>query len=91
MTIKYRGEIFSDYNTPKSDRKTKHKKVVLAKVGDDVKMIRYGLKGYKHNYSKEARQNYLKRSAGITDKTGKKTANNKLSANYWARKDLWKA
>ena len=48
-------------------------------------------KDYKHNYSKEARKNYLTRSAGIKNKSGKSTKNDKFSANYWARKDLWKA
>lgn len=91
MSITYRGETFSGYNKPKVDNKTKHKKVVLAKVGDQVKMIRYGLDGYKHNYSKKARDSYLARSAGIRDGSGNKTASNKLSANYWARRDLWKA
>ena len=33
--------------------------------------------------------NYLSRSGGITDKNGKLTKNNPLSANYWARRYLW--
>lgn len=61
----------------------KKKAVVLAKEGDKYKLIRFGAKGYGHNYSPEARKSYLARSAGI------KGANSKLSANYWARKFLW--
>ena len=56
-----------------------------------IKTIHFGQKGFRHNYSKEARKKYLARSAGIKDKKGNHTKNNKLSANYWARKILWKA
>lgn len=87
--LQYRGETFSGYNKPKRDTKTKHKEVVLAKKGDDVKLVRYGHDDYGHNYSPEARKNYLSRSAGIKDKSGKLTKDDKFSANYWARKKLW--
>ena len=88
--IEYRGETFSGYNKPKTNTSSsKHKKVVLAKKGDDVKLIRFGHKDYGHNYSKEARDSYLARSAGIKDKSGRLTKDNKFSANYWARKTLW--
>lgn len=87
--ITYRGKTFPGYNTPvKSDREGK-KKMVLAKKDDKVKLIHYGHSGYKHNYSKSAKKNYLTRSAGIRNKSGELTANDKFSANYWARKDLW--
>lgn len=55
------------------------------------KLIHFGHKDYKHNYSEKARKSYLARSAGITDKQGRKTALNKNSKNYWARKVLWNA
>lgn len=54
-----------------------------------INTIHFGQRGYRHNYSKSAREKYLKRSAGIKDKRGKLTKNDKLSANYWARKVLW--
>jgi len=63
--------------------------MVLAKDGDRVKLVHFGQKGYKHNYSEAAKQNYLTRSAGIRDKSGKLTKDDKLSPNYWARKELW--
>lgn len=56
-----------------------------------VKTIHFGQKGFKHNQSRQARKKFLARSAGIRDKRGRLTKNNKLSANYWARKILWKA
>jgi hypothetical protein len=90
--VVYRGKKFSGFNKPKRyTGKGKYKKEVLAKKGDEIKIVRYGHKDYKHNYSKEARKNYLTRSAGIKNKSGNSTKNDKFSANYWARKDLWKA
>jgi hypothetical protein len=88
--IEYRGERFSGFNKPKRNTSgSKHKEVVLAKKGDEVKLVRYGHKDYGHNYSKDARENYLARSAGIKDSSGKLTKDDKFSANYWARRRLW--
>lgn len=61
------------------------KAVVLAKDGEETKLVRFGAKGYGNNYSAEARKNYLARSGGIPN------GDNKLGANYWSRKFLWKA
>ena len=88
-SIEYRGKTFPGYNQPISSDRPNKKKMVLAKEGDRVKLIHYGQKGYKHNYSEAAKKNYLSRSAGIRGKGGKLTANDKFSANYWARRDLW--
>jgi hypothetical protein len=66
--------------------------MVLAKKGDDVKLVRFGLRGmsdYTKHGSEERRKNYLARSGGIRDKSGKLTKDDKFSANYWARKILW--
>ena len=56
-----------------------------------INTIHFGQKGYRHNYSPEARRRYLARSSGIKNKYGQLTKDNKLSANYWARKILWGA
>lgn len=89
----YRGEEFSGFNKPKKDTSgAKTKKVVLAKKGDEVKLVRYGHKDYQdftQHKDPQRRENYLKRSAGIKDKSGKLTKDDPFSANYWARKDLW--
>jgi hypothetical protein len=88
--LEYRGETFPGFNKPKRNTSaSKHKQVVLAKKGDEVKVVRFGHKDYGHNYSSEARKNYLERSAGIRDKSGNLTKDDKFSANYWARKELW--
>ena len=53
-------------------------------------LIHFGDTRYKTNPSAKARKSYLARSAGIRDKQGKLTKNNKNTANYWSRK-MWKA
>jgi len=88
--ITYRGRKFEGYNLPRTSWLQGKKRAVLAKKGDEIKLIHYGAKGYKHNYSKDAWKNYMSRSAGIRNKKGKLTKDNILSANYWARRDLWK-
>lgn len=88
--IEYRGEKYPGFNKPKRNTSgSKHKEVVLAKKGDEIKVVRYGHKDYGHNYSAEARKNYLERSAGIRDGSGGLTKDDKFSANYWARRRLW--
>lgn len=87
--VEYRGKTFPGYNHPiKSDSADK-KMMVLAKKGDEVKLVHFGQKGYQHNYSPEAKQNYLTRSAGIRNKSGQLTKDDPFSPNYWARKVLW--
>ena len=72
--------------------KAKGKKMsVYVKKNDKKTLIHFGDKNYSHNYSSKARTAYLRRSAGIRDKSGKLTKNNRNSANYWSRKVLWKA
>ncbi len=92
MSVTYRGETFPGYNKPKRYTGSgRFKKRVLAKKGDKVKIVNYGHKSYRHNYSAKARSNYLKRSAGIKNKSGQSTAKDIFSPNYWSRKDLWNA
>lgn len=83
-SITYRGENFPGFNKPKTAPKgDKHKKVVLAKKGDQIKVVHFGARGYGHNYSAKAKKSYLARSAGIGH------TDDKFSANHWARKVLW--
>lgn len=88
----YRGRLWKLDKPIKSTAKGKKMMVLASKVIDGqrrVKLIHFGALGYGHNYSKEAKENYLRRSAGIRNKAGKLTKNDKWSANYWARKILW--
>jgi len=72
----------------KSERKNKKFKIKTP----SGKIIHFGHSLYEdftqHKDTKR-RENYCKRSAGIRDKNGKLTKNNKEKANYWARR-LWK-
>lgn len=78
------------YKPFRSKAKNKKYSVYVKKNGKKT-LIHFGDKRYRHNYSKKARESYLRRSAGIRDKSGRKTANNKNTSNYWSRKYLWKA
>lgn len=89
----YRGHKFPGFNKPvDAPSGAKQKKMVLAKKGEDVKLVRFGLRGmsdYTKHGNEKRRENYLARSGGIRDKSGKLTKDDKFSANYWARKILW--
>ena len=79
-------------NKPMKSWKKDKKMVVLATKNGVQKVIHFGQKGYRDftQHKDPARKaNYLSRSAGIMDKNGNKTANDKHSANYWSRKVLW--
>jgi len=78
-------------NVPYPSTRRDKKKMVFVRnpKTKKVNVIHFGQKGYKHNYSKKAWERYMKRSSKITDGKGRLTKNNKLSANYWARKVLW--
>jgi hypothetical protein len=89
MTIEYKGHTFPGYNQPIASNKPGKKKMVLAKKGDQVKLIHYGDTQYRHNYSDKAKASYLARAKGIRNKAGQLTSQDKLSANYWAIRDLW--
>jgi hypothetical protein len=56
--------------------------MVKACVGNKEKLIHYGAVGYGHNYSKKARDSFRARHRCSS-------AKDKLTARYWACKDLW--
>tara|TARA_R110001632_G_scaffold46607_3_gene118380 strand:+ start:1564 stop:1836 length:273 start_codon:yes stop_codon:yes gene_type:complete len=79
------------YKPVKSSKPEKKGMVYVLKNGQK-KLIHFGdssYKDFKSGASKEQRKSYLKRSAGIKNKEGKLTKNDKNSANYWSRKILW--
>ena len=89
----YRGHEFPGFNKPiDAPKGATQKKMVLAKKGDEVKLVRFGLRGmedYTQHHDEKRRENYLARSGGIRNKQGELTKNDPFSANYWARKELW--
>ena len=81
MSINYHGNIFSAYNVPKRTPNATKKSAVLAKVGDKVKLVRFGDPKMSIKKDQPARKSsYCARSGGI------KGGDGKLSANYWSRK-----
>lgn len=91
MSIEYRGERFAGYNKPK--RTPKHPKkshAVLAKEGDEVRLVRFGQQGVqgagknpKTAKDKARKKSYYARH----DAQGKPKS--KLSAKYWSHKVKW--
>ena len=70
-------------NKPKKTPSHPTKKgIVLAKVGDKVRLIRFGDQKMGHNYSPEARKAFKTRHA-------KNIAKGKLSAAFWSDKAFW--
>ena len=88
----YREMLFILNKPVKSTAKGKKMMVLASKTIDGekkVKLVHFGALGYGHNYSIEAKRNYLKRSAGIRNGKGELTKDDVWSANYWSRKILW--
>ena len=82
----------SGYNKPK--RTTNHPKkshVVVAKVGDKTKLIRFGQQGVKTagkpKKGESARQKARRKS--FKARHGKNIKKGKMSAAYWANKVKW--
>lgn len=69
-------------NSPVPSNRPGKKKMVKACADGKEKLIHFGADGYGHNYSPEARKSF--RARHNCD-----TANDKLSARYWACKNLW--
>jgi hypothetical protein len=69
-------------NKPRRSDRAGKKKMVKACEGGQEKLIHYGAKGYKHNYSKSAKKSFRARHKCDQKKS-------KLTASYWACKDLW--
>jgi hypothetical protein len=69
-------------NSPVKSSRPEKKKMVLACSRGRQKLIHYGATGYGNNYSAAARRSFRARQKCST-------ARDKLTARYWACKDLW--
>ena len=69
-------------NKPRKSLKKDKKKVVKACQGGKEKIIHFGHSSYGHNYSAAARKSFKARHKCST-------AKDKLTARYWACKNLW--
>ena len=70
----------------------KKKGMVYVMKDGNKRLIHFGdssMKDFTQHKDPARRKNYLSRSAGIRNKDGKLTANDKNSANYWSRKVNW--
>ena len=74
----------SGYNKPKrTPSHSKKSHVVVAKVGDKTKLIRFGQQGKTGDKTNTARARSFKA------RHGKNIAKGKMSAAYWANKVKW--
>lgn len=69
-------------NQPTRSNREGKKKMVKACDDGKEKLVHYGATGYKHNYSKDAKKSFRARHKCDN-------AKDKLSARYWACKNLW--
>jgi hypothetical protein len=84
MTVKRGSEEFSGYNKPKRTPGHATKShAVLAKDGDEVKLIRFGQQGVSGSPEGSARNKAFK------DRHAKNIAKGKMSAAFWANKVKW--
>lgn len=90
MAITYRGEKFSGFNKPKrtSGHKTKSH-AVLAKVGETIKLIRFGQQGVSGAGKNPMTDKDKARKKSFKARHAKNIAKGKLSAAYWADKVKW--
>lgn len=78
--IIYRGEKFAGYNKPKKTPGKSKKSAVLAKQGDQIRLVRFGdpnMKIKKHIASRRKSFRLRHKCSGET---------NKLTARYWSCK-----
>jgi len=91
VPIEYRGETFSGYNKPKRTPGHKTKShAVLAKVGKDIRLIRFGQQGVRGAGSnpKSAKDKARRRSYYARHNAQDSTPS-KLSARYWSHRTKW--
>jgi|TARA_X000001388_G_scaffold25071_2_gene17468 hypothetical protein len=78
--LQYRGESFSGYNKPKRSVKGDKKSAVLAKKGNQVKLVRFGDKNMTIKKDQPARRKSFRARHNCD------TAKDKFSARYWSCK-----
>lgn len=91
MTIEYRGERFAGYNKPKRTPNHPDKShAVLAKDGDQVKLIRFGQQGVSGSPARKGESEADKRRrASFKARHAANIAKGKMSAAFWASKEKW--
>ena len=82
-------ETFSGYNKPKrTPNHPKKSHVVVAKVGDKTKLIRFGQQGVSTAGKKTDKKSKARRKS-FKARHAKNIKKGKMSAAYWANKVKW--
>ena len=91
MAIERSGEKFSGYNQPKRTPGHPSKShAVLAKVGDQVRLIRFGQQGVSGSPKREGESDASrKRRESFRARHAENIRKGRLSAAYWANKVKW--
>jgi hypothetical protein len=90
MAITYRGEKFAGFNKPKRTPGHKTKShAVLAKVGETIKLIRFGQQGVSGAGKNPQSAKDKARRKSFKARHAKNISKGKLSAAYWADKVKW--
>ena len=91
MAIEYRGEKFDGYNKPKRTPNHPTKShAVLAKEGNQVKLIRFGQQGVSGSPARKGESAADKaRRASFKARHAANIAKGKMSAASWADKEKW--
>tara|TARA_R110001606_G_scaffold136195_5_gene273612 strand:+ start:1527 stop:1811 length:285 start_codon:yes stop_codon:yes gene_type:complete len=75
------------YKPYKSSKAGKDGMVYVKGTNGGKSLLHFGDSSMANNTSPEAKKSYMARSAKITDKSGRKTASDRNSANYWSRRN----
>ena len=90
MAITYRGEKFAGFNKPKKTPGHKTKShAVLAKVGETIKLIRFGQQGVSGAGNNPKTDKDKARKKSFKARHAKNIARGRLSPAYWADKVKW--
>jgi hypothetical protein len=84
-SLTYRGVSFPGFNKPRASTNPKKKKMVLAKKGEDVKVVHFG----DSSMSDFTKHKNPKRRANFRSRHNCAAKKDKSTAGYWACKDLW--
>ena len=90
MAITYRGIRFAGYNKPKRTPGHKTKShAVLAKVGNRIKLIRFGQQGVRGAGKNPRSAAARARRRSFKARHAKNIRKGRMSAAYWANKVKW--
>ena len=90
MAITYRGIRFAGYNKPKRTPGHKTKShAVLAKVGNRIKLIRFGQQGVRGAGKNPRTAAARARRRAFKARHAKNIRKGRMSAAYWANKVKW--